>query len=139
MPTTRPGSLSAASPSAPLLCFLVEDSEVIRNNLVATLEEMLSVRVVGFAESESEALSWMARPGSAADLVIVDIFLKSGSGLGVLAKAAELMPQSSCIVLTNFATADMRRRCAALGADRVFDKSSELDELLAYCGSLASH
>ncbi len=41
------------------------------------------------------------------------------------------------IVLTYFATADMRQRCEQLGADRVFDKSSELDELIAYCTRLA--
>ncbi len=41
------------------------------------------------------------------------------------------------MVLTNYATPDMRRRCAQLGADRVFDKSAELEELLAYCATLA--
>jgi hypothetical protein len=39
-------------------------------------------------------------------------------------------------VLSNYATPDIRRRCAALGADRVFDKSGELDELIAYCAEL---
>jgi DNA-binding NarL/FixJ family response regulator len=42
------------------------------------------------------------------------------------------------VVLTNFASADIRRRCQQLGADRVFDKSTELDELLAYCRQLAA-
>ena len=37
------------------------------------------------------------------------------------------------VVLTNYATSDIRRRSMALGADAVFDKSSELDELFAYC------
>jgi DNA-binding NarL/FixJ family response regulator len=37
------------------------------------------------------------------------------------------------IVLSNHATADMRRRCAQLGADAVFDKSTEIDNLLDYC------
>jgi hypothetical protein len=32
----------------------------------------------------------------------------------------------------------MRRRCQELGADRVFDKSSELDELIAYCLDVAA-
>ena len=27
----------------------------------------------------------------------------------------------------------MRERCRSLGADQVFDKSSELDDLIAYC------
>ncbi len=28
---------------------------------------------------------------------------------------------------------DVRQRCVDLGADAVFDKASELDEMLAYC------
>ena len=41
------------------------------------------------------------------------------------------------VVLSNYATRDMRERCKALGADRVFDKSHELEELIAYCARLA--
>jgi DNA-binding NarL/FixJ family response regulator len=37
------------------------------------------------------------------------------------------------VVLTNYATADIRQRSLALGADAVFDKSNELDEFFAYC------
>ncbi len=42
-------------------------------------------------------------------------------------------PYQKVVVLTNYATSDIRRRSMALGADAVFDKSSELDELFAYC------
>ena len=72
------------------------------------------------------------------DLVIIDIFLKSGSGLGVLQAMQAQRLRAKRVVLTNYATADIRRRCAQLGADRVFDKSAELDELLAYCAELAT-
>ena len=36
-----------------------------------------------------------------------------------------------------YTTPDMRRRCTQLGADRVFDPSADLDELLADCADLA--
>ena len=39
--------------------FLVEDSAIIRQNLIATLEEMLPVDVVGTAEDEQTAVQWM--------------------------------------------------------------------------------
>jgi len=74
----------------PLKTYIVEDSPVIRENLIATLEELLPVKVVGSAEDESEALQWLARAEHSADLLIVDIFLKRGSGLGVL-RAARAM------------------------------------------------
>ena len=79
----------------------------------------------------------MSKPGAHCDLMIIDIFLKSGTGLEVLRNAAHLLPGACRVVLTNYATPDMRRRCQSLGADRVFDKSSELDDLIHYCVSLA--
>ena len=70
-------------------------------------------------------------------MVIVDIFLKQGSGLGVL-QAANLRGNQSMklVVLSNYATPDMRRKCVELGADQVFDKSRELEGLISYCTSL---
>ena len=56
--------------------------------------------------------------------------------LEVLRHARTLQPGAQRVVLTNYATPDMRRRCAELGAHRVFDKSAELEELLAFCAEL---
>lgn len=117
--------------------FIVEDSPIILDNLVATLEELAPVRVVGSAPDESGALRWLSDPANRAELLIIDIFLKAGSGLGVLREAARTGHAGQRVVLTNYATPDMRAKCAALGAHRVFDKSNELDELIAYCTRLA--
>ncbi len=117
--------------------FIVEDSPIILDNLVATLEELSPVKVVGSAADESAAVRWLSDPGNRADLVIIDIFLKAGSGLGVLRQAAQAGQGGRRVVLTNYATPDMRAKCTALGAHRVFDKSNELDELIAYCTRLA--
>lgn len=134
-PPSLAGS-TAAPPTNSLRCFLVEDSAVIRQNLVATLEELLAVRVVGTAEDERGALEWLRASPEDCDLMIIDIFLRQGTGLEVLRQARALRPAARLVVLTNFATPDMRKRCAQLGADRVFDKSAELEELLAYCEEL---
>ena len=48
--------MDAQPASAALTCFLVEDNAVIRENLVATLEEMVDVRVLGHAVDEGGAL-----------------------------------------------------------------------------------
>ena len=121
----------------PLKAFIVEDSPVIRENLVAALEELAPVEVVGTADDEPTAVRWLAQRISGIDLVIVDIFLKSGSGLGVLRAAAECKGRMELIVLSNYATPDMRRKCIDLGASRVFDKSNEIDALILYCSRLA--
>ncbi len=120
-----------------LRAFIVEDSPVIRENLVAALEEMAPIQVVGTADDESSALGWLARPENPCDLVVVDIFLKSGSGLGVLKTTAAAASPPKLVVLSNYATPDMRRKCLELGADRVFDKSNEIDALILYCCRLA--
>ena len=120
-----------------LRALIVEDNPVILNNLIATLEELADLRVVGAVGNEKEAIDELTSRTHELDLVIVDIFLTSGSGLGVLKCARELDMSARRVVLTNYATPDMRRRCAELGADQVFDKSSELEELIEYCDNLA--
>jgi DNA-binding NarL/FixJ family response regulator len=121
-----------------LKTFIVEDSPVIRENLVATLEELGPVLVVGTAEDETSAVQWLSEAGNQFDLVIVDIFLKKGTGLGVISAANSFAQQHKLVVLTNYATADMRAKCLALGADEVFDKSNDIDALLSYCRRLVS-
>jgi len=121
----------------PLKAFIVEDSPVIRDSLIATLEELLPLTVVGTAEDESSATRWLTQPAHQVDLVIVDIFLKTGSGLGVLRSAQGLPQGRRMVVFSNCASSDMRRKCLQLGADRVFDKSGEIDDLVAYCDHLA--
>ena len=122
---------------AHLRTYIVEDSPVIRENLIATLEEMVPVQVVGTAEDEASAAQWLGRSDNHCDLVIIDIFLKSGSGLGVLEAARKGGRGGKVVVLSNYATPDMRRKCATLGADKVFDKSNEIDALISYCIRLA--
>lgn len=120
-----------------LKTYLVEDSAVIRESLIATLEELVPVQVVGTAEDEASAVQWLQQDGNHADLVIIDIFLKGGSGLGVLRSAKLLTHVRKLVVLSNYTTADMRRKCLALGADRVFDKSNDIEALIQYCARLA--
>ena len=122
----------------PLKTYIVEDSPVIRENLIATLEELGPVQVVGWADDEASALRWLANPANDAELVIVDLFLKSGSGLGVLRESALLPRVPRRVVLSNYATADVRRKCLELGAERVFDKSGDIEDLLGYCQGLAA-
>jgi DNA-binding NarL/FixJ family response regulator len=121
-----------------LRTYLVEDSPVIRENLISALEEMVSVDVVGTATGEDAAVQWLGDDGNRCDLMIVDVFLAQGSGLGVLRAAHRRKRPGKLVVLSNYATADIRRKCLELGADRVFDKSNEIEALIAYCLRLST-
>lgn len=119
-----------------LRTYIVEDNATIRENLIGTLEELASVRSLGWAEAEKDAKAWLASSRGGWDLLIVDLFLKQGSGLGILEAARDRAGDQRVVVLSNYATPDMRQRCALLGADAVFDKSNEIDALVDYCLAL---
>lgn len=113
--------------------YIVEDSPTIRDNLIETLQELAEVELVGTADTEHEGKRWLAQNDATWDVAIVDLFLRSGSGLNVLESARSRRPGQKLVVLSNHATRDVRWRCEQLGADAVFDKSTEIDALVAYC------
>ena len=118
--------------------YLVEDSPVIRENLVGFLEDVADAHVVASASTEEEAVTWLRLHADDWDLTIVDLFLQRGNGLGVIRACRNRAPHQKVVVLSNYATADMRARSQQLGADAFFDKSAELDQLVAYCEQVRS-
>ncbi len=118
-----------------LITFIVEDNKTIRDNLIPSLEDLANAAVAGIAETENEAIAWLDAHRDEWHLAVVDLFLKQGSGLGVLAACRDRGDQQRVVVLSNYATAEMKARCAALGADAVFDKSNDLDAFFDYCNA----
>ena len=116
-----------------LRTYIVEDNATIRANLIDALEELACVEAVGAAATEDEGKEWLTAHSAQWDLAIVDLFLRQGSGLGVLAACRAREPGQKMVVLSNYATPDVRMRCAQLGVDAVFDKSNEIDALVDYC------
>jgi len=135
-PMNHPSQTASAEATSLIRCFIVEDSPVILHGLIDTLEQMLPLKVVGSCGDQKSAVTWLDGHRDQYDVVITDIFLKQGTGLDVLKHLQTLQGDFTKVVLTNYATADMRQRCTALGADKVFDKSSELDELIEYCAQI---
>ena len=124
-------------PQMILKTYLVEDNPTIRDNLIATLEELAHVDAIGCSDNENEGKEWLLDNSDRWDLAILDLFLKQGSGLGVLAACKDRKPTQKIVVLSNYATADIRQRCLQLGVDAVFDKSNEIDALVEYCRKLS--
>lgn len=139
MSTTAPHA-DHPTPKRRPKCFIVEDSPLILQELTDTLEQIAALTVVGHAADELSAIGWLDTHREGCDLVILDMLLKNGTGLGVLEHLQRLgsPPGMRKVVLTNYAAPAIRQRCAELGADRVFDKSSELESLIEYCVELNS-
>lgn len=116
--------------------FIVEDSPVIRENLISALEELVPLQVVGWADDEAGALRWLGEAGNGCDIAIVDLFLRAGSGAGVLRALQAAGSAVERVVLTNYAAPDLARQCLQLGAAQVFDKSRDIDALVAHCRAL---
>lgn len=139
--TTPASSSSAAhtvdtSAASPLRTFLVEDNSTIRESLQAALDELVGITLAGFASDERSACQALTQPPTDWDLAIVDIALREGTGFGVLQACRNRRPDRKMVVLSNYATPAVRERCLALGADAVFDKSTDIDALVDYCRSL---
>ena len=115
-----------------LAVFVVEDNVEIRENLVGALEELTCVKVVGGSATEDGALAWLAGHGDW-DMLIVDLFLKGGSGMRLVQRVQRVRPEQKIIVFSNYVNAGVRKRCAQLAVDAVFDKSTEIDALVDYC------
>ena len=119
----------------PSITILVEDSNRIREVLVPSMEELGNMKVVAIAETVDEATAALDLHGAEWRVAVVDLFLREGSGLDVLRACRHRLPHQRVVILTNYATAEIRSRCLGMGADAVFDKSTELDDFFDLCAT----
>lgn len=116
-----------------LRIYLVEDNAIIRENLAAALAELANTTMCGSADGEKIAAAWLKANPDEWDLAIVDVFLKEGNGIGVVAAGKTRRADQGLVVLTNYASSGVREQCLKLGADAVFDKSHDIDNLVDFC------
>ena len=98
---------------------------------------MSNVHIAFVAETEGEAVRMLA--AEPWDVVILDLQLKSGTGLGVLKAMHDWRSDypRTAIVFTNYGFPQYRERALALGADHFFDKSRDLEALRTVLMELA--
>src|SRR3954465_10534930 len=88
--TTPPGLKAAAagvprkngSPGKPLRILLVEDSPLLRGRLENKLLQQPGFKVTGLAAAEAEAIEKLDTVPY--DVIVVDVELRPGSGIGVI-------------------------------------------------------
>jgi len=114
---------------------IVDDSAMLRQRLEALLNEAAGITIVGQADDVESAVALIG--DTKPDAVILDLALRSGSGLDVLMRVRGIEPRPTMIVLTNYPHDEYRSRCLALGANAFLDKAAEFERVLTVL--LASH
>jgi len=117
---------------------LIDDSERVRARLAETLAEIPNVEVAFAADTEGEAVRLIA--SERWDVLILDLQLRVGTGLGVLRAMQGLLARDSqvAIVFTNFGFRQYRERASALGARYFFDKARDVPAMRRLLTDLAT-
>ncbi len=116
---------------------LVEDSRILRERLRGMISAIPGAHIVAEADAEADARGRIdsERP----ELVVLDLRLRSGSGLSLLDYIKAKQPDCIVIVLTNYGDAEYRNKCLNLGADYFFDKSQDIDTFISVLTELEAH
>lgn len=125
--------MAPADSSLRLKVLLIEDSTLLQEALGGLLRELDRVEVVAGAADEHTALELLQRHRP--HLAIVDLQLRAGSGLGVLRALAgdpERFGRPRAVVFSHHGRGAVRELCLSLGVERVFDKATQANDLLAY-------
>ena len=131
-----PGA-AARKDSTSLKIFLVEDSAILRDRLSEAFATWGKISMVGHAETEAVADAAL-RSGDW-DVLILDLQLLQGTGLGVLRNLrGHRKPGTAVIVLTNYAIPSYRARSMELGADYFFDKTKDFAKIKEAFAELAA-
>lgn len=107
--------------------FLVEDSPLVRDRLIAMLGSLPGTQVLGHASDAEGAIREIlaAKP----DVVVLDLALAAGSGFDVLRAVHPAAPQIDFYMLSNFASYPYRQLADKLGARGFFDKTREFERV----------
>lgn len=116
---------------------MIEDDPVLRTVVVDALRDIPGVDVLFYADNEVSATNWLSSNDGAWDLAVVDLHLRQGSGVGALNWCTTRRAGQRVVVLSGSLSHELRQKCLDLRADAVFDKATEMDAFLDYCGALA--
>jgi len=109
--------------------FVVENSAAMDKGLQSVLSDISDVTVVGHSVDEQDAIGQI--DALLPDVVILDVSLQTGSGIGVLENIKKHHTKIKVMVLTHYSDEYYVKRCKCAGADYFFDKSFQLGQVRA--------
>ena len=120
-------AVAAMAEGKKIRVFIADDSATVRDRLTSLLRDMPTVEIIGQAADAAEAIQSIQQLKP--DVVILDIRMPAGSGIGVLRSLQQHQQKPKFIMLTNYPFLQYRKTCLEAGASYFFDKSSEFEKI----------
>lgn len=107
---------------------VVDDHPVVREGLVAILEDEPDLKIVGAVGSAEEAIATASR--TRPEVILLDLELPGMSGVEAISHLAEAAPQARVIVLTAYDTDERVLGAIDVGAKGYLLKGVPADEIM---------
>lgn len=125
-----------AGTAVPIRLFLVDDHPLVREGLIARLESVADVRVVGDAGDAAAALESIAELQPR--VVLTDIGMKGVNGIELTRLLLARHPELIVLVLSMYDSAEYAQQAMAAGARGYVLKDSPSTEILAAIRAVAA-
>lgn len=114
----------------PLKVLIIEDSPAVQRTLRELIETPGLIEVCGLADAEDDGVKLFEHHEP--HVIVVDLSLRRGSGLGLIQKVRlqDKGEDALVMVLTNHTVRALKHACEEAGADYFLDKASEVERLL---------
>jgi two-component system, NarL family, response regulator LiaR len=112
----------------PIRILIAEDQRIVREGLIALLEDESEIAIVGEASGGAEAVELFARLQP--DVVLMDLQMPGVDGPEATRRIREQSPDARILVLTTYATDEFIFKALRAGARGYLLKDASADELL---------
>lgn len=109
---------------------IVDDHEIVRDGIIAMLEEYDDIRVSGEAKSGEEVLQLCEEKGNKFNLIIMDLNMGEMGGIEATRKIKERFPDIKILALTMMKDEEKIREMTEAGASGYIFKNSGMEELV---------
>lgn len=106
---------------------IADDSAIIRRHLISLIQDNEKIEYIGEAKDAPEAVEQVRELEP--EVVILDVRMPGGGGIGALEHIRSFNPTTDIIVLTNYPYPQYKQRCLDAGATYFLDKSTEFDKI----------
>jgi len=127
----------AAHKNAPIRILLVDDHVILRQGIAVMLNQEDGFEVIGEAENEREALSLTRELKP--DIVLVDMFLETSSGLDIAKQLLRISPNTRIVLFASSNDEKLLFEAIRIGVHGYLQKTLSIDDLrralrAVYCG-----